>query len=121
MSKNVFKIEGLLEINGNDVAFKATKVDKLKSEPVEQTNKKRDEFLRRAHERMEQKSRRAVFSILSNTKRKMHVDEIANLTNLNRRTIECCISDIRTTGHEVPAERSGDGAFYRYTGKKKVA
>jgi len=121
MSKNIFKIEGLLEINGNDVAFKATKVDRLKSEPVEQSNKKRDVFLRRARERMEQKSRRLVFSTLSNTKRKMHVDEIANLTNLNRRTIESCISDIRTTGHDVPAERTGSGAFYRYLGKKKVA
>ena len=118
MSKNVFKIEGLLEIDGNDVAFKATKVDKLKSEPVEHPNKKRDVFLRRARERMEQKSRRLVFSTIVNAGRKMHVDEIANLTHLNRRTIECCISDIRTTGHDVPAERSGDGAFYRYIGKK---
>jgi acyl-CoA reductase-like NAD-dependent aldehyde dehydrogenase len=118
MSKNVFKIEGLLEINGNDVAFKATKVDRLKSEPIEQPNKKRDEVLRRARDRMEQKSRRLVFSTIANAGRKMHVDEIAKLTHLNRRTIECCISDIRTTGHDVPAERSGRGAFYRYNGKK---
>ena len=126
MSKQIFKIEGLLEIDGNDIAFRANNVIRQGLQEMvfgdrdyaRKPVSKDDVNLRRAKERMEQKSRRAVFSAIANAGRKIHVDEIANMTHLERRTIESCISDIRTTGHDVPAERTGSGAFYRYMGKK---